>query len=382
MPSSLLCLLTILTSSYVAKAAILPFGLRSVHALVERQCARPCGYYGQVCCGPNESCFTDSKNQAQCGPNGAPANVAANQADWQYYTTTYVETDRRTITTTFSSYFPVATQNQAFTTVVAGPTGQCKYSMGEVPCDAICCSSGQYCKAETNECIAVDGDSSAYYSSQFSFTQVASVAVRPTSNTILTVTSTGAATTTVPFSAPIATDGSSLIGAQATTQSSSLSPGAIAGIVIGVIIGIILLTLICLCCCARGLLNGILGIFGGGKKTRRTEKTTYINQRHSHHGSRAGGRTWFGSRPARVDRTEPKKKSGLGDLVKVGAGLGVLGTMLGIKRKRDRRHEEKSNSDYSYYDSSYGPRTRSTSSSKLIHYPSPPLSVEKGFTNK
>jgi hypothetical protein len=206
---------------------------------------------------------------------------------------------------------------------------------------------------DINQCAAAAGGSSAYYSSFYTVTQNPSVPVRPTSNTVLTVTSTGVATATVPFSAPVGTDGSTLIGAQATTSGSSLSPGAIAGIVIGVIAGIILLLLICLCCCARGAIDGIMGIFGGGRK-RRTE-TTYIEERRSHRGSRPAGRTWFGTRPTRVDRTEKKKKKagGLGGLATVGAGLGGLALLLGLKRKRDQRNDAKSSSSYSYYDDSF-----------------------------
>jgi hypothetical protein len=354
MPSSLLYLLAITCSSSLARAAVLPLEERlprpEDNVLVERQCSNPCGFYAQVCCGPNEACYTDASNQAQCGPaaaGGAPA--AASQGNWQYYTTTYVETDLNTITTTFSSFFPISTQNFIATTTVST---QCRYSLGEAPCGSTCCSGGQYCMTDINQCAAAGGGSSAHYSSFYSFTPVASVPVRPTSNTVLTVTSTGSATATVPFQPPVGTDGSTLIGAQATTEGQKLSSGAIAGIVIGVIAGIILLFLICVCCCFKGAIDGIMGLFGG-RKRRRTE-TTYIESRHSHHGSRPAGRTWFGTRPARVDRTEKKKKTGgLGGLATVGAGLGTMALLLGLKRKRDQRNDAKSSSSYSYYDDSY-----------------------------
>jgi hypothetical protein len=356
-PSSLLSLLALASSTSFARAAII-HSERQVpssveNTLAERQCANPCGFYAQVCCAPNEVCFTDGNNQARCGPAGTTTTAAAaGQGNWQYYTTTYVETDLRTITTTFSSFFPISTQGLVFTTTTTA-SSHCQYALGESPCGpSNCCSAGQYCMTDINQCAAAAGGSSAYYSSFYTVTQNPSVPVRPTSNTVLTVTSTGVATATVPFSAPVGTDGSTLIGAQATTSGSRLSPGAIAGIVIGVIAGIILLLLICLCCCAKGAIDGILGIFGGGRR-RRTE-TTYIEERRSHRGSRPAGRTWFGTRPTRVDRTEKKKKAGgLGGLATVGAGLGGLALLLGLKRKRDQRNDAKSGSSYSYYDESY-----------------------------
>lgn len=353
-PPPLLYLFVVTSSTSLSRATFLPSESQlrrsEDNTLVGRQCANPCGFYAQVCCAPNEICFTDGNNQAQCGPANAQTTAAAGQGNWQYYTTTYVETDLRTITTTFSSFFPIATQGLVLTTTVGN---QCRYSLGESPCGSICCSSGQYCMTNINQCAAAGGGSSAYYSSFYTVTQIASVPVRPTSNTILTVTSTGLATATVPFQTPVGTDGSTLIGAQATTQG-KLSAGAIAGIVIGVIAGIILLFLICVCCCFKGAIDSIMGIFGGGRK-RRTE-TTYIEERRSRRSSRPAGRTWYGGRPARVDRTEKKKKKtggGLGGIATVGAGLGALALLLGLKRKKGQRNDAKSGTSYSYYDESF-----------------------------
>lgn len=221
-PSSLLCFLAVTSPSSFGIAAIIP-SEEQLHTpeeallVVRQQCTNPCGFYKQVCCGSNEVCYTDGNNQAQCGaPQGGSnaAAAAASQGNWQYYTTTYVQTDLKTITTTFSTFFPISTQNNIIATTVGS---QCRYSLGESPCGSICCSAGQYCRTDINQCAAAGGGSSAYYSSFYTVTQPASVPVRPTSNTVLTVTSTGAATTTVPFSAPVGTDGSTLIGAQATT---------------------------------------------------------------------------------------------------------------------------------------------------------------------
>lgn len=361
-PPPLLCLLTIMSSSLIANSAILrPEGhlpRSEKNSLVERQCANPCGYYSQVCCGPNEVCSTDANNQAVCGPvvaAGVPA--PAGQGNWQYYTTTYVQTDLRTVTTTFSTFFPIATQNFVPTTSVSN---QCRYSLGEAPCGAICCSAGQNCMADINQCVAVGGGSSVFYSSIYTVPPMASVPVRPTSNIVFTVTSTGPASTTVPFQTPVGTDGSTLIGAQATRTGRRLSAGAIAGIVIGVIAGIILLFLICVCCCFKGAIDGIMGLFGG--RRRRRVETTYIEERHSRHGSRPTGRTWYGARPARVDRVDKRKSGGLGGFAAVTAGLGALALGLGLKRKRDRRNDAKSNSEYSYYDSSFSGDSRDSPS--------------------
>jgi hypothetical protein len=353
MPSPLLVLLAILSSTCLSRSAILPseeqIPRSEENRLVERQCANPCGFYGQVCCGPSEVCTTVN-NQAECQAAGQVVGAAADQGNWQYYTTTYVQTDLKTVTTTFSTFFPIVTQNL----IVTAPVGnQCRYSLGEAPCGSTCCAAGQYCMTDINQCAGVGGGSSAYFSSFYTVTQLASVPVRPISNTVFTVTATGAVTATLPYSAPVGTDGSTLIGAQATTQGQRLSPGAIAGIVIGVIAGIILLFLILLCCCAKGAIDRVMGLFGGRKK-RRTE-TTYIEERHSHHGSsRPAGRTWYGGRPTRVDRTDKKKKAGgLGGLATVGAGLGAMALYLGLKRKREQRNDAKSSSSYSYDYESY-----------------------------
>lgn len=361
--SSLLYLLVIISSTSLGRAAIIPSVNQSPtseeNILAARQCATPCGFYSQVCCAANEVCITDSNNQAQCGPAGESAAAAEGQGNWQYYTTTFVQTDLKTITTTFSSFFPISTQNLVIPTTASV---QCQYSLGEIPCGNTCCSAGQYCMADINECAAAGGGSSAFFSSFY--TQAPSAPVRPTSNTVLTVTSTGAATATVPFQAPVGTDGSTVIGAQPTTQGRRLSGGAIAGIVIGVILGLILLFLICLYCCAKGAIDGILGLFGGRRNRRRTE-TTYIEERRSRRGSRPGDRTWLGSAPARVDRVEKKttKTGGLGGLAGVGAGLTALALLLGLKRKRAQRNDAKSSSSYSYYDESYTGTSESSLSS-------------------
>ena len=318
-------------------AGLLPDLLQSFEDLqdVRKRCSNPCGYYGQLCCESGQVCFTDSNNQAQCGPGGA---TTAATGQWEYYTTTYVQTDLQTVTETFSSYIPTSTVS-------------CSYSLGETPCGNVCCLSGQFCQA-SGICAAVGGGSSGYYSSLYTVTTVvtntASAPLRPTSNTLVTVTSVGGVTTTQPFVTPVSTDGSIIVG-QSSSSGGGLSGGAIAGIVIGVIIGIILLLLFCACCIFKGLIDGLLAIFGlGPRRKRRTEEEVYV-ERHSHHGGK-GRRTWFGTRPGRTEVVEEKrKKSGLGTAGWLAAGVGGLALWLGLKRKN--RKDDKSSSGYgsSYY---------------------------------
>ena len=354
-PPSLISLITILIARPgPTQAFTLPLAENTTRLedrqIAERGCDNPCGYYGQVCCSANQVCYTDQNNQATCSARQVAATAAAVSGQWQLYTTTYVQTDLKTVTTILSSWCATTT-----TTVTATTSISCSYSLNEVPCGNVCCSYGQYCMA-SGQCAAVGGGSSSSFYSAPS---------RPTSATILTVYSTGSVTptTTVPYLSPVATNGSSLIIAQPST-SGSLSGGAIAGIVIGTILGIILLLLICACLCFKGLIDGILGVFGLGPRSRRRREETYIEKRHSHRSGR-GERTWFGTRPARADRKEVIEKrsgGGLGGLAALTAGLGGLALVLGLKRRSDRsRYDDKSSDGRgsSYYSTEY------TSSSEL-----------------
>ncbi|KAK5021931.1 hypothetical protein LTS07_010513 [Exophiala sideris] len=366
LPSSLTILLAALLARNVT-ASFLPDLLHSFDDLqdVRKRCANPCGYYGQLCCASNEVCYTDSNNQAQCGASSTTAvgaTAGATAGGWQYYTTTYVQTDLKTVTETFSSY--VATS-----TLGATNTLSCSYSLGETSCGNTCCLSGQYCES-SGSCVSVGGGSSAnsYYSSLYTVTTVitntatatntASAPLRPTSNSLITITSTGTvtasptgtATTTQGFVTPVSSSGSIVYG-QSTNSGGGLSGGAIAGIVIGVIIGIIILLLLCACWCAKGLIDGLLSIFGLGPRKRRTREEEVIYERHSHR-DRRGGRTWFGQqRPSRTEVVEEKRTSGIGGIPTAGwlaAGVGSLALWLGLKR-RNRRDDK---SDVSY-DSAY-----------------------------
>ena len=127
-----------------------------------------------------------------------------------------------------------------------------------------------------------------------------------------------------------------------------LSGGAIAGIVIGVLLALALLGLICFYCCIKGIFDGILAIFGlGGRKRRVTEVDEYT--RRTHHDSSGGvKRTWYGAaKPSRVDRREKRDSKTGRHLLEGVAGLGALWAILGLKRRSNRRDNEKY-SEYSY----------------------------------
>lgn len=304
----------------------------SENATLVRRCANPCGYYGQVCCNDGEQCYTDSNNQAQCGGGGGgqPSNNGGGGGYWQYFTSTFVETDLATKTTVYSSFMGHPTQ-PAESTETAAPVS-CDYSSGESSCGNICCPQGQYCQV-AGQCAG----------------GAASAPLRPTSSGNAVVTQTSfSTTTTVPFQTPIATGQMQGITATSADNSSGLSGGAIAGIVIGVIAGIILLLLLCLFFCFKAAWDAL---FGRGRRRRNSRRETVVTEEYHHRGSGRGGRgtTWYGgSRPSRVDRSSRSNKKGWG----TAAGLGGIATALGFRRKEDRRRREmEKRSDYS---SSYG----------------------------
>jgi hypothetical protein len=343
MPFSLASLVFTALISRPVVAGFLPDLLRSFEDLqdVRKRCSNPCGYYGQLCCASDEVCYTDSNNQAQCGVgatvtvNGPQVAATTAAGQWEYFTTTFVQTDLQTVTQTFSSFIPTTTLS-------------CSYSLGETPCGNMCCLSGQFCQAP-GTCAAVGGGSSGYYSSLYTVTTIitntASPPVRPTSNTNTLIT----ITTTQPFSTPVSTDGSIIVG-KSTTGGGGLSGGAIAGIVIGVIIGIILLILFCACCIFKGLIDGLLAIFGLGPRRRRTTEEEVYVERRSHRDGR-GRRTWFGSRPGRSEVVEEKRRrsSGWGTAGWMAAGLGALALWLGLKGKNKRDDKASSGYGSSYY---------------------------------
>ena len=353
-PSSLLTLLfTTLSTTHTSNARPNPVDntlnelLESrYHYLSERSCAHPCGWAGQICCSSGETCDTNSAGQAVCNGGGTGVNAQA-AAGWELYTTTYVETDFVTRTSTYSRLFGAES-----TPAAPPPISQasCQTELGESPCGHECCATGLYC-AYAGKCLPSIGhevESSSAYIGQIP-TATNTAPLRPTSNVATTVTSTGSATTTVPFQSASAS--ASAGAAVSATSNNGLSGGAIAGIVIGVIIGVIILLILLAVCCFSAGLSGIASFFGLGRRRRRQE--TYIEEhrhRHSSHGAGGGGggRRWFGVAPARVDR--PKRKTGgVGGLTAVVGGLTALAVFLGLKRRRDRKEKSEYGSGSSYY---------------------------------
>ena len=357
-PQSLLSIL-ILISISPSQTTATPLPLDDISltnaTIIERTCAYPCGYYDQLCCESANACYTDSSGQAQCGA-GSGGGVTQAASGWAFYTTTYVETDLETRTSTYSSFLGSTSASYAT------PTGSsCNYALNESPCGSICCKSTQYCVV-AGQCASSGGGSSGSGAfSSFYSSMTASAPLRPTTGTIVTVTSTGSATTTVPFQTPVASDGSSLGGM--AVHNNGLSAGAIAGIVIGVILGILFLLFLCACLCFKSALDGLLALLGLGKKSKHTHEETYVEERRSRH-SGGAGRTWFGARPARPERRERERKSsGLGGIAGVGAALGALALILGLKRRNDKRDEK---SETYYSGSSYYTDDYTTSASEYI----------------
>lgn len=305
--------------------------------ILARACPNPCGYYAQLCCQSGEECYTTNDNKAACRDEGS------GKGDWEMFTTTYTQTDLVTITSTWSS------QN-------SGPTGDggCDSEIGESPCGGKCCNAGQQCGKQG---VCEQAGSSSFP------TAAPTPPVRPTSRTEVTVT----ATATLPFLPPVGTDGSTVIGVEASTGGGGLSGGAIAGIVIGVIAGIIIL-LICACCCFKGALDSLWAILGLGRRRRRSE--TYEEEHHHHHSGGVFGRKWFGAKHdddgSGTSSSSSEKRSWF-SWTWIGIAIGALALWLGLKR-RDRHDDEKSSyyysdansGSYSYYPTEY------TSSSKFF----------------
>ena len=365
LPRPLVQLITafLLTPTFTSAAPPLQAGVRFAELFERQYCAgQACGWNGQVCCAAGSACYTDANNQAQCsstaGGVAAQATTAVAGGYYQEYTTIYTLTDLETVTSVMSSWVGAATVAPA-----ASTAAQCNYALNEVQCGSICCASNQYCfSQEQSQCSAIgNGGSSGYYSSYYSSTAgatgVAGIPLRPTSSALTVVTTTAQPTTTITtsFNPPVATGANVTLTSAQADNGGGLSGGAIAGIVIGVLLGLLLLGLICFYCCLKGLLDGCLALFGiGGRKKRRTVEVEEY-ERHSHHHSGAGaGRTWYGaSRPARVERRDEKRHDGR-NAAGILAGLGGLWAVLGLKRRHDKKKQEKYGSEYSYsYDSEY-----------------------------
>jgi hypothetical protein len=334
-------------------------------------CENPCGWSGQLCCTGGESCYTDSSNQAQCAVTTAVANTQTT-GYWKYWTSSWVETQTETdIITKFSTGSSwcgdasttavvggggVATSVWvAPSTAAASPTASvsCNWDHGESSCGSICCASDQYCLT-SGQCAAAAGAGTSKATSGGS-TGI-SPAILPTSSTLVIVTATSSPTTTVPFLAPVATGANITLTGAASDNAHGLSGGTIAGIVIGVIAALVLLSLLCLFCCARTIW---IALFGGSRKNRRTERTEVIESHHHRSYSGAGGAAYAGSRPddrrwygSEAPRKE-KSRSKFTEMLGIGAGLAALAGVLGMKRKNDRRRDEKSEYSSAYTDATY-----------------------------
>lgn len=330
-----------------------------------------CGYYQLLCClDASQTCGQNSASQAVClDAAGTTAVVAATTGTgvWQYSTSVWVTTGLQTMTSVYSTWVPA--------TVTAVSSGQCvpNYSNNESPCGPICCASGQYCADSSAGTCKPAGNGG------FTTTGVGnSPPVLVTTSNGVVMTKTVSATTTLHYQTPIPTGTSagSTGGIVSASHHSGLSGGAIAGIVIGVLVGIVILALICLCCCFRAAWDTLAALFGIGKKRdRRTHVEEEYVETHRRYGSGAGGAgggtngRWYGAgagsaggRSSRRNDTRKEKKSGIGGLGAIGLGLGGLAIALGLKRKHDKKHEEKSDVASSY-DSYY----YSGGSSKLPH---------------
>ncbi|KAH6724754.1 hypothetical protein BKA61DRAFT_466172 [Leptodontidium sp. MPI-SDFR-AT-0119] len=368
-PSLLSLLFVVLSQTDLANAG--PYPKDELHNLgfaflQPRQCVMYCGSENQYCCTAGQGCFTTANIAGCTATAGLVPGAGAGAGGYGVYTTTWTETDLVTKTATISYALSTTPVVVAPVPTAANTPLICTTSLGQSSCDKICCAADQRC-AGPNTCTA--------YSSTYLGTSTYVAPVRPTSGGVSTATLVTSATTTVPFQAPATASGSTFPITE-DNGGGGLSAGAIAGIVIGVIAGIILLLLLCFCCIVKAGFDGLLAIFGLGKKRRRsTERVEVIEERYSRHGSHAGGASrrdthtgWFGgSRPARV--TEKRKKdSGLGGLGMVGAGLLGLAAVLGLKRSHDKKSKshrsDVSASSYTYSDSYTGTSASSASSDR------------------
>lgn len=334
---SALCLLLVgLTQSVSA----VPYAKDDLHDagygyLMPRQCDQYCGYNNMYCCSAGSTCYT-TDGKAAC-------SVANGGGGYAWYTTTWTSTE--TFTRTYSSIIPAAT----------AASGNCvpPEGSGQIACGRICCASWQYC-AYSGQCMANIGGggggggvgATTFASGGQVVTTQFSAPYRVTSGASTAVVVTGTAASATTTSGAVSPGGGGTSG--------SLSAGAIAGIVIGTLAGIVLLLLICACCIVRGLWHGVLALLGLGKK-KKTE-TIIEEERYSRSGSRHSRRdnhgSWYGGRPATV-ASRKEKSSGKG-LLGMGAALGTLWLLLGL-RKDKKKPAAKTRSDVSssYWSDSY-----------------------------
>lgn len=316
---------TILLAYLAQNALAVPYPRDDLHAagfgyLMPRQCEQYCGFNNQYCCTPGSTCYT-SNGIAGCSA-GAGGGVA-------FYTTTWTST--QTFTSTFSSYFGAATAASGDCVPPAGS--------GQKPCGSICCASWQFC-AYKGQCLAQGMNPSV--SSGGPVTTEFIPPYRPTSGPV-----TGTATGTI---GEVTTTSGAVAPGGGGGGGGGLSPGAIAGIVIGTLAGIVLLLLICACCIVRGLWKGAAAILGIGKKKEHDSdhRSSSRHSRRDNHGS------WYGGRPSTVSASRKEKKSSGKGLLGLGAALGTLWLLLGLRKDKKKKGSTKTRSDVSssYWSSS------------------------------
>ena len=341
------------------------------HTLDLRDNPVSCGWNNLYPCSTGQTCYT-SNNVAYCANSQAqatPAAAAGGGGGFQMFTTTYVVSQTYTVTSTYSSAMPVATG------------GTCNTAVGQHPCNpTLCCALDQWCdngvQCRQNAVAAGSpGLSPGLPAATLTITTMVggvsttiSNFIAPTSVSIVTITSSGTATATLPLETPIGTGGATLpiVTAQAQNSGGGLSPGAIAGIVIGVLLALFILFVILACLCCKGIFDLIFG----KKKKRETE--TFVQTHHSAHGSRPSSRPpprrFFGILPgaaSRPDRPE-KKSSGLGGIAAIVGGLGGLAAILGLKRKFDeRKQQQEQKTEYSASNDYYSDYYTDTTPSKF-----------------
>lgn len=312
-----LSLIALLTTPLSIHASPFPSPTPTAHLLINRDCANPCGFYGQVCCQSSETCYTDANGQAACRTAAAAGGEGG---EWEYFTTTYTQTDLVVVTSTGS--------RQVYPT---SGSDQCKASLGETVCGDICCSAAQQCSSD-NVCVEAGG-------SPWSSIPGPSVSppVRPTSD--VTITATVTPTTTIGFIPAISTDGATLIP-PVGGGGGGLSGGAIAGIVIGALAGAFILLLLCLCLCAKGLIDTIFGCCCGPRRSG-----------HSYSASSMSYSVSEGAGGGRVPHHH-EESSGWKKWAGIGIVIGTVAVCLGLRRQKPPT--EKSTTYYtgSYYYSS------------------------------
>ncbi|AEO54292.1 hypothetical protein MYCTH_2296721 [Thermothelomyces thermophilus ATCC 42464] len=316
--------LWLLFASFARDAVAHPYPRDDLHAagygyLMPRGCHQYCGYNNMFCCEEGTECYTYGE-YAGCSSTAG--------GGWARFTTTWTLT--QTFTSTYDSWIPATTAPPGSEECVP-PEGS-----GWIACGKICCASWQYCASE-DHCVANPGagpapepEPTTVTSGEETLTTGFSAPYRVTSGTrtatATTATNSGAFSTTTGAVSPGGSDG-------------GLSGGAIAGIVVGTIAGVALLLLICACCVARGLWHGLLAIFGLGKKDETSEEERY--QRRGSHAHRESHGSWYGGRPSSAAARKEKSK-GKG-LLGLGAFLGMLALLLGLRREK-RKEEVRSRS--------------------------------------